>query len=245
MANPQKENGYTAIANEILERIVSSGLNGTELAIVLFVLRKTYGYQKIQDEISISQFEDNLPYTRRTILKAIKVLKLVNILTLVKKGDSRICSNLWAFNKNYDTWKLVSKLTRPKGTSVKTGSQLVSKPIPTKESKESNTIPSKKKTKKVKTKEPKISILLIQELCKHQKMNTPDGSYEYDNIWVAKSLVKKLHSTLQGFNREQNDSETLKLFREIMVNMDDFNFKNATNLKYINNSYQKIINKLK
>jgi len=136
MANPQKENGYTAIANEIMEKLISAGLNGTELAIVFFILRKTYGFQKKQDEISITQFEKIIPCTRRSILKGLQVLKLVKIITLVKKGSSVHSSNLWAFNKDYDNWQLVKKITLVKKTartSEKKRRQLVKKSIPTKE----------------------------------------------------------------------------------------------------------------
>lgn len=109
MASPQLENGHTRIANELLERIIASGLNGTELACVFFVLRKTYGFHKQEDEISLSQFQNAIPVSKETICTALSNLQLVKILRLVKKGSSRNSSNLWAFNKDYDTWQLVKK----------------------------------------------------------------------------------------------------------------------------------------
>lgn len=130
MANPQLEDGHTRIANTILEKIIASGLNGTELACLLFVIRKTYGFNKLKDEISLTQFEKVIPTSRRHIVRALKILQLVNILTLVKKGASVNCSNLWAFNKDFDSWqlvkkrKLVTKLTR---TSDIFDKQLVTK----------------------------------------------------------------------------------------------------------------------
>jgi len=104
MANPQKENGYTQIANEILEKIISSGLNGTEIAIILYIFRKTYGYHKKEDEISISQFEKSIKHSKSAIIKALKNLQLINIIILIKKGNSLNNSNLWSFNKNHDKW---------------------------------------------------------------------------------------------------------------------------------------------
>lgn len=136
MASPQKENGYTAVANELLERIVATGLNGTELAIIFLVLRKTYGYQKKQDEISLSQFCNAIPVSKKTIVTALFNLQLVKILTLVKKGSSKNCSNLWAFNKDYETWQLVKKSKLVKfssATSVVSRPQLVKKTTHTKE----------------------------------------------------------------------------------------------------------------
>ena len=141
-ANPQKENGFTAIANEIMEAIVSSGLNGTELAIILFLLRKTYGWNKKQDEISLSQFLNQIPVSKPTLCKGLKTLQLVKIVKLVKKGNSKICSNLWLFNKNYDEWQLVKKsklVKKKKPTSKDFHTQLVKKPLHTKDNTKENT----------------------------------------------------------------------------------------------------------
>lgn len=136
MANPQKENGFTAIANEILEALINAGLNGSEWAVVMLVLRKTYGFQKKEDEIALSQFTKNTPYTLPTICKALKVLQLVKVIKLVKVGKSKICSNLYTFNKNYEEWQLVrkAKLVKVrKSTSKDLEIQLVKKPLDTKE----------------------------------------------------------------------------------------------------------------
>lgn len=129
MASPQKENGYTPIANEILEKLIASNLNGTEIAVVLFILRKTYGYAKKQDEISISQFLSAIPVTKTSLCSALRNLQLVKIIKLVKKGNSLKSSNLWAFNKDYDTWQLVKKSKLVK----KSLKQLVKKTLHTKE----------------------------------------------------------------------------------------------------------------
>lgn len=110
MADIQIDNGnFTRIHNEILEHLVASNLNGTELAIVIFIIRKTYGYNKLNDEISLSQFCNAIPVSKVTICSALSNLQLVKIIKLVKKGNSLICSNLWHFNKDFDTWQLVKK----------------------------------------------------------------------------------------------------------------------------------------
>lgn len=119
MANPQKENGYTAIANEIIEKIISSNLNGTEVAVLLYILRKTYGFNKKEDEISLSQFLNVIPTSKRMLCYALNNLQLVKIITLVKKGNSKNSSNLYTFNKNYDEWELVKKTTPVKKELVK------------------------------------------------------------------------------------------------------------------------------
>jgi phage replication O-like protein O len=109
MANPQKEDGNTGINNEVLMHLIRAGLNGTELSICLYILRKTWGYNKKSDEISLSQFMDAVPATKPSICKALSNLQLVKIIKLVKKGKSKKSSNEWEFCKDYDTWQLVKK----------------------------------------------------------------------------------------------------------------------------------------
>ena len=142
MSSPQKENGFTPIANELLEKIISSGLNGTELSVIFHVLRKTYGYQKKEDEISLSQFILAIPSSKQTIVTALNNLQLVRILRLVKKGTSKNSSNIWCFNKNYDEWQLVRKarlVKKIKPTSPVLHTQLVKKTRHTKENTKENT----------------------------------------------------------------------------------------------------------
>ena len=53
MASPQKEHGYTPIANEILEQICKVKLNGTQLRIIMAIWRFTYGFSRNEHEMSI------------------------------------------------------------------------------------------------------------------------------------------------------------------------------------------------
>lgn len=54
----QLEDGYSRLANELLDATMCSGLPETELCILMAVWRKTYGYNKKTDWISNEQFEE-------------------------------------------------------------------------------------------------------------------------------------------------------------------------------------------
>ena len=97
MVNPQKENGYTAIANEILEQVVKTDILASEFRILLFIIRKTYGYQKKEDKISLTQFEKGTELSRATVVKALKNLVSRNILV-------KTAIPTYSFNKYYDKW---------------------------------------------------------------------------------------------------------------------------------------------
>ena len=60
MAEPQLEDGFTRIANELLEAIYNAHLSEYESRIFLFILRMTYGFGHKSDTISISQFENGI-----------------------------------------------------------------------------------------------------------------------------------------------------------------------------------------
>ena len=48
MANPQKENGYIMIANEIMEALAKYRIPGEQRQCLDVILRKTYGYDRIK-----------------------------------------------------------------------------------------------------------------------------------------------------------------------------------------------------
>jgi phage replication O-like protein O len=53
----QLEDGYSRLANELLDAVMAAGLSETEMCVVLAVWRKTYGYSKKMDWISNEQLE--------------------------------------------------------------------------------------------------------------------------------------------------------------------------------------------
>lgn len=97
MASPQKENGFTPIANEIMEQIVNTCLLGSEYQILFWILRKTYGFQKKNDWISLTQFEKATKLSRPTVVKSLKNLVNMNIIIKSNSFD-------YHFNKDYEKW---------------------------------------------------------------------------------------------------------------------------------------------
>lgn len=80
MASPQLENGYTRIANEILEATAKFQFNGAQLRLLIFLWRKTYGFQKKADNISLSQWEEGTGLNRRTVQRELRALQKMNVL---------------------------------------------------------------------------------------------------------------------------------------------------------------------
>jgi phage replication O-like protein O len=102
MANPQKENGYVPIANEIFDAFSRYRIPGEARQILDAVIRKTYGWQKSEDEISLTQFQNLTGLSRSSVARAINWLVTKKLLVRYKEVTS--FSNKYRFNKNFDTW---------------------------------------------------------------------------------------------------------------------------------------------
>ena len=101
MADVQKEKGHTEVANELLEAIIRYPFTGSELRIILFVIRKTYGFHKKEDRLPISQFINNCELAHSTVTDCLR--ELVRCSVLVKnKVDGH--STEYGIQKDYERW---------------------------------------------------------------------------------------------------------------------------------------------
>lgn len=70
------EDGFTKIANLLLEALAMARLNGVQKGICLFLFRRTYGWNRSQDAISLEDFAaacgSSRPYISRQINELIK-----------------------------------------------------------------------------------------------------------------------------------------------------------------------------
>jgi phage replication O-like protein O len=119
MASPQKENGYTATAHELVEAFCGLQVSGGAHRILRFIERKTYGYNKKWDKISLSQFELMTTLDRRTITRALEELENANIIKINRDG----ITNSYSINKDYETWvgvktPLGAKMTAARGENA-------------------------------------------------------------------------------------------------------------------------------
>lgn len=110
MANPNTENGYIKIANELMEAICRTRIPGEARQCLDAIIRQTYGYSKKLDKISMSQISDLTGLARPSVARAVKTLLEMNIITKNMNGYI----NVLGINKDYDSWNLISKTIIPK-----------------------------------------------------------------------------------------------------------------------------------
>jgi phage replication O-like protein O len=101
MASPQKEDGYTALANEILEAMARTKLSPTQYRLLFVVWRYTYGFQRKETGLSLTFLANATGCDKRQIQRELKDLERRKIIFQnTPKGSTRVIG----FNKNYDQW---------------------------------------------------------------------------------------------------------------------------------------------
>ena len=105
MANPQWETGYTKISNEIMEAMALIRINGEARQVLDVIFRKTYGWDKKKDKISLSQFCKFTGLKKTNICRAINKLKKMKIIIQIQDDNG----SEYSFQKDYEQWEVVSK----------------------------------------------------------------------------------------------------------------------------------------
>jgi len=101
MANPQKENGYVPIANELMEAMARLRLSGGEWSFIMALIRKTYGFNKKEDWITNSQIVILTGMRKERVSEAKRKLIEAKIVT-----EKR---NKISLQKDYEKWRKLRK----------------------------------------------------------------------------------------------------------------------------------------
>lgn len=103
MADPQLEKGFTRIADELLEALAVASLSSREIAIVLAVMRKTYGFQKKTDRIAASQLSEMTRIPTSKIWGLVAGLEKKKVLTVVRPGRGKMLT--LSVQKDHSRWE--------------------------------------------------------------------------------------------------------------------------------------------
>ena len=98
MANPQLEDGYTQIANEILENLMRTYLPPNQWQVLLCIIRKTYGFRKKIDWIANYQIVEATGLGKTTVSRALTRLKQQG---LISRNGKKI-----GLQKDWELWKV-------------------------------------------------------------------------------------------------------------------------------------------
>lgn len=97
------EDGYTRLANDILEMAYKVRLNGNAMSVLLAVIRLTYGWNKSRDRIAGVQLADETGLNESEVSRAIAQLLERHIIEV--EGDKRKIKTI-GINRRVDEWIL-------------------------------------------------------------------------------------------------------------------------------------------
>ncbi|CUJ67660.1 replication protein [Achromobacter sp. 2789STDY5608628] len=117
-ASPQVEEGHTRLANELLEAMCCAGFSARQWAVVMAVVRKTYGYGKKADDISLGQLASMTGIAKPHISRAVNDL----IESGVVRRSVGTFGHSLSLNKHYKQWRV--------GAVAKGVTDLVTKGLP-------------------------------------------------------------------------------------------------------------------
>lgn len=136
---PQIENGYLKIANELLDAVIAIRIPGEAMQVFLFIMRKTYGFNKKADCIALSQFTGATGLKRPNVCRAIKKLAEMKLIIVIKKDNSSITE--YRVHKVLEDWQPLSKkitLSKKIMNVIKKDNRTLSKKIHTKDNTKDN-----------------------------------------------------------------------------------------------------------
>ena len=105
-ASPDVSNGYTRIANELLEALAATPMADADRRVLLYVLRQTYGYGRKEVYIKQRTIAEVVDLTEFQVSRSLARLRERNVLA---KNGKKI-----GIQKRYQRWRNLPKLTSSK-----------------------------------------------------------------------------------------------------------------------------------
>lgn len=103
--SPQTDEGFVRIANELMDAVLSAGFSQRQLLVLLAIIRKTYGYNKKEDDMSAQQIGKLCNMARTHVTTVLNQLAAMNVIQ--KKTGEYGC--VIGIQKDYSRWNLSSK----------------------------------------------------------------------------------------------------------------------------------------
>ena len=96
------ENNFTQVPNDILEALAKTHLAPNESKTVFFIIRKTFGWNKTEDWISLSQIVEGTGIAKPNVCRTLNSLKRKNIIERPDRWHVglQLDHTLWRINRS-------------------------------------------------------------------------------------------------------------------------------------------------
>jgi len=197
MTDSKLENGYTGIPNMLLEALMQTKVPGREFRLLLGIFRKTFGWNKDDDWISISQLSQMTGIGKTHINEVMNKLVNKNIVSKRKSGYKAI----------YSIQTDISKWVLPKQIKIITenGNKLPPKKVITKYINKRRYLKFVELTDK---EYQELSSQLGEEKTKEmiERLNNYIGS-------TGKNYLSHYFTILSWINKEKRENKDEEIFR--------------------------------
>ena len=102
MGNTDNQEGFVKVPNEIYDAILAQKLSISQERAILYVIRKTCGFRKTEDAISISKMASETGFSRRAMVNAVHDLEKMGIIKLGEVISGRPTHMMIREPKNWD-----------------------------------------------------------------------------------------------------------------------------------------------
>src|SRR6185295_8473580 len=104
------KNGYTSLDfNKILEGLARMPLNTNEWRLLMVIVRKTFGWKKQGDKISVSQFQNLTGLLRGAVCRSLKSLEIKKVIVAERFGKCKTVA--YKLQDNTAFWERLTVLT--------------------------------------------------------------------------------------------------------------------------------------
>lgn len=109
MANPQKEDGYVGIANELYEAIyMHYDFTKRQLKVISTIIRFTYGWNRKECTLSLREIERETGINFQHIYPTINELAKQGVIIISAEANG---ARKYKLNKNYEEWGVTKTVT--------------------------------------------------------------------------------------------------------------------------------------
>ena len=95
------------IANELIEALALYPFTAAQMALILAIIRRSYGYHLKTAQLSTAEFEALTGLGRRTVQRSLGTLLAGRVVHSMPGAGTR--SSTWVLNKDFDQWNLRGK----------------------------------------------------------------------------------------------------------------------------------------
>jgi len=100
----------TKIPNTVMDALCSHRIPGEERQVLDVIMRKTYGWGKHEDAISLSQFTEITGIKRPNVVRSLKSLSKKGIIAIGGwSSTTTAIANIYSINEVIETWSCMEK----------------------------------------------------------------------------------------------------------------------------------------